>query len=109
MLFSIALPDYKIIETIHSPAIITIIITAAIAAALEGYAEKMAFSEQAKQYQRMSILFNDAAQKFDILLQTNDSSGAQELVRELGKEALRENGDWLLMHRERPMKVPISG
>ena len=57
----------------------------------------------------MNILFNDAEKKFDVLLQANDSSGTQELVRELGKEALRENGDWLLMHRERPMKVPISG
>ena len=31
---------------------------------------------------------------------------AQELLIELGKEALGENGDWMLLHRERPLEVP---
>jgi hypothetical protein len=30
---------------------------------------------------------------------------AIELIRELGLEALAENGNWLLMHRERPVLV----
>jgi hypothetical protein len=28
-----------------------------------------------------------------------------ETFRELGIEALEENGDWLLLHREHPLKV----
>jgi len=30
----------------------------------------------------------------------------QALLEELGKEALVENGDWVLLHRERPLEVP---
>jgi hypothetical protein len=32
---------------------------------------------------------------------------ARELLFEVGKEALNENGDWLLLHRERPVQPPI--
>ncbi len=32
---------------------------------------------------------------------------ARELLFEIGKEALNENGDWLLLHRERPVQPPI--
>lgn len=102
-------PHNHFIESIHAPLIIIIVLSAAIAAAIEGYAEKMAVSEQAKQYHRMSTLFNDALEKLNYLLEQNNLIGAQILIRELGQEALRENGDWLLMHRERPMKVPITG
>lgn len=109
ILVSSLLPHNHFIETIHSPLIIIIVLSAAIAAAFEGYAEKMAVSEQAKQYHRMSGLFSDALEKLTSILGKNDLTGAQELVKELGKEALRENCDWLLMHRERPMKVPITG
>jgi hypothetical protein len=28
------------------------------------------------------------------------------VLRELGQEALEENGDWVLLHRERPLEVP---
>jgi hypothetical protein len=28
------------------------------------------------------------------------------LIEELGKEALSENGDWILLHRDRPLDVP---
>jgi hypothetical protein len=34
---------------------------------------------------------------------------AQHLIEELGKEALEENGDWVLLHRERPLEVPHAG
>jgi hypothetical protein len=30
-------------------------------------------------------------------------------VRELGEEALAENGDWVLIHREREVEVPHAG
>jgi len=109
VLASVFLPHAKMFETFHPYLIVVMVLTAAIAAALEGYAEKMAFSEQAKQYQRMSILFDQASQKLTSLLLKKNTSAARRLIRELGKEALLENGDWLFMHRERPMKVPISG
>jgi hypothetical protein len=77
----------------------------AVAAAMEGYAEKLAFSAQAKRYHWMSALFTRASAQLQALLGQNKLSEAQQLIRELGKEALEENGDWVIIHRGRPMKV----
>lgn len=30
---------------------------------------------------------------------------ARRIYRELGREALHENGEWLLIHRERPLDI----
>jgi hypothetical protein len=35
----------------------------------------------------------------------NDAQG-RALVQELGIEALAENADWVLLHRDRPVTVP---
>lgn len=70
---------------------------AAVAAALVyGYAETMALSDESKQYGRMERIFGSALQK-DI---------GRDLLEALGKEALAENGEWVLMHRERPIERP---
>ncbi len=81
----------------------------AIAAALGGFAEKMAFSEQAKRYRWMSGLFERARRKLDEFLEENQLKKAQDLIRDLGKEALVENGDWVMAHREREIDPPRGG
>ncbi|MEN6391423.1 MAG: hypothetical protein ABFD04_13495 [Syntrophomonas sp.] len=101
-------PNTRVLEMAHTPALMIIVLSAAAAAALEGYSEKMALPEQVKQYYRMSLLFNECKNKYRLLLEQGDFDNARNLVHELGTEALRESGDWLMMHRERPMKVPIS-
>ena len=78
----------------------------AIAAAMGGYAEKMAFSAQAKRYHWMSALFKRASEQLRALLNEQKSSEAQRLILDLGKEALEENGDWVIIHRERTLEVP---
>src|SRR5262249_43298515 len=58
------------------------------------YGEKLAFAEHTRQYQGTSILFRYADEKLsDGPLTLADV----ELLRDLGKEALQENGDWLLL------------
>ena len=37
---------------------------------------------------------------------TSDMDSARTLVSDLGKEALAEHGDWLMLHRERPIELP---
>lgn len=92
----------------------------AIATAIVGYAEKMAYSAQAKRYDWMSSLFDRAAKELGELLEgrghgASDLAGAhadknlarsnysavQRLFLDLGCEALEENGDWVMIHRER--------
>jgi len=77
-----------------------------IAGLLFGYAQKMALSDHAKQYERMGTLFARAKKSMETLLANGDVVEARDLVRDLGREALTENGQWVLIHRERPLEVP---
>jgi hypothetical protein len=88
------------------PLVVPVTLLLVAAAALQGYAEKLAVAEQAKQYLLMGQLFRRASERLEALLERGDVASSQQLLRELGREALRENGDWVLLHRERPLEVP---
>ena len=79
------------------------------AALLHGYIEKRALTEHIKRYGRMVVLFDRARRRLVDLLRAEDRAAARQLIRELGREALAENGDWVLLHRERPLEVPKGG
>lgn len=82
-------------------AIAMLLAGAAIAIA---YSEKMAFVEHTREYAATRILFEDYAG----LLSLGPLTPQEErLFRTLGKEALQENGDWLLLHRDRPLEVIV--
>ena len=53
----------------------------------------------------MSQIFRRVGGRVKDLLKQGRIEDARETFRELGIEALEENGDWLLLHREHPMKV----
>jgi hypothetical protein len=93
----------------HSLLGYAISISFALAAAASGYAEKMVFGEQAKQYNRMAHQFDEAAEALDEALGANDLLRAEALLREIGKEALSENSDWVMLHRARPLEGPRGG
>jgi hypothetical protein len=78
----------------------------AIAAAMGGYADKMVFASQAKRYLWMAELFARAEARLRNAVSAGNLAAAQVLIAELGNEALGENGDWVLMHRERPPEAP---
>jgi hypothetical protein len=74
------------------------------AALIVAYGEKMAFAEHTRQYGATSMLFHNA----DKALSDGPLTSAdREVFRNLGKEALQENGDWLLLHRDRPLEVIV--
>ncbi len=75
----------------------------AIAGALSIFAEKRAFKDHAHSYSRMGRLFARALQLLD-----DGRVDFTAVIRELGAEALAENGDWLLAHRDRKVE-PIKG
>jgi hypothetical protein len=90
--------------------IMVAIVTLAVTAGLRhGFDEQMAYSEHAKQFGRMSGLFDSAERHLANLLKSGEHQHAAELLKEVGAEALEENGDWVLLHRERPLEVPHSG
>ncbi|MBX7247307.1 MAG: hypothetical protein K1X53_17565 [Candidatus Sumerlaeaceae bacterium] len=89
---------------------------ALIASAMTGvflsgwYADKKGLLAHIKQYSRMSLIFGNAERHLSELLVTGDaekhSRAAQQVIAELGREALAENADWVLIHRERPVEIP---
>jgi hypothetical protein len=84
-------------------AAITIVVAGlslVVAALRIAYGEKMAFAEHAKEYEAIRQLCENAENQLA-------AGESHEPFRELGQEALSENGDWLLTHRERPLEVPI--
>jgi hypothetical protein len=72
------------------------------------YIERRGFDQEARQYARMYSLFHDADERLKKVEKEKDFKVSEEIVRELGREALAENGDWLLMHRERKLSVQIA-
>jgi hypothetical protein len=54
----------------------------------------------------MAETFNRGGDRMAALLHDGNVERARSLAVELGKEALAEHGDWLMLHRERPIKLP---
>ncbi|MFH0733418.1 MAG: hypothetical protein V1773_02475 [bacterium] len=81
----------------------------ALVASIEGYSEKRLFREQSNQYRKMLEIFENAAMHFSKYLQERTSENKlEELILEIGKEALNENADWVVMHRSRPIEFKIG-
>ncbi len=84
---------------------------APIGAALwETYAERLGLRTQFNQYARFAGIFRRAG-RFAERLERNPGQHDRRhalvaLLRELGREALMENGDWVLLLRERPIVLP---
>ncbi len=86
------------------------IVTLALAGAalLTGYAQMRAYDEHARRYERMRELFHLAGERLSALLREGDLNGAKAVLVQLGREALAETCDWLLLHRERQIEVPTG-
>jgi hypothetical protein len=84
---------------------------APIAAALwETYGERFGLRSQAHQYARFATVFGRAEKVIAHLEETPNAPhrahSEHALIRELGREALMESGDWVLLLRERPIVLP---
>lgn len=89
------------------PLLVGIGLFAVVATALGVYAKVQAYAEHSKHYERMRLLFWRAGEKFRELLKPGQhrEDEVQDLIMDLGKEALIENSDWVLLHRERPPEM----
>jgi len=101
VLFALALRGVS--PEILFPLVIVVDLLLAAAALWHNCAQYMAYEQHAKQYSRMHAVFANAA---TIIGNAADSRDACEWLHELGKQALAENGDWVLLHRERPLELP---
>lgn len=86
--------------------IIMIDLALAAGALVHHYNNRMAYSEHAKQYSRMTPILEQAAAQLRDAILGKDKTTAKLILRSAGEELLRENGDWVLTHRERPLELP---
>src|SRR5262249_31229780 len=83
-------------------AIATLLLGAALLAV---YREKMALPEHVRQYDGIGAIYKKAHEKLSNAKITPAEEAEKYL--ELGEQALQENGDWLLLHRDRPLEVIV--
>ena len=80
----------------------------ALAGLMKVYQEVSAFSEHSRSYRRSGLLMRRASQRLAFAINSSDIEYAQRVIYAAGCEALDENGDWLLLHRDRPVQVPLG-
>jgi heme exporter protein D len=90
----------------HAWSVVALTLVTVAGALIHSLTDKRAFGEHARQYARMAESFTRAGNRMAALLHDGKLERARMLAVELGKEALAEHGDWLMLHRERPIKLP---
>lgn len=81
-------------------------VTLAASAAFRHFVERRGFETDARRYGLMHLLASRALEAVGDDRDSLESESAAAVFREFGRESLAENGDWLLLHRERPLEVP---
>lgn len=87
------LPDEAV-----SPLLMLMGVTLLLFAIRHAYAHAIAESDLIKQYRFMSRIFANAHKRLDSSL---DDAQKREVLMALGKSALDEHAQWIMMHRER--------
>ena len=80
----------------------------ALAASIGYVIERRGYAEHERRYAHMAHLFDWALGELTGKV-VPDKAQTLEILREVGREALAENGDWLILHRERPLRPPTGG
>ncbi len=73
------------------------------------YAEKRLFVEHARHFGAMRDVFHGAKIQSRYLLDAMRDADVSDVLIQMGKEALDENTDWLILHRVRHFEVPPAG
>jgi hypothetical protein len=96
-------------ELIHAAVVMAIAIPLLLAALAHAIADQDLLQQAAKQYKRMHTLFTTAEAATIQHLAGHRFDEGRQLLRDLGHEALAENGVWVLEHRERPVQFHHAG
>jgi hypothetical protein len=76
----------------------------AVAAALAAYSQRLALRAQARQYDRLRMLFERAYALLPERIDEHTAPLVQQLYLELGNEAMKESAEWVAIHRPRPIQ-----
>jgi hypothetical protein len=96
------------LEIAHAVTVVMVARLLVTAGLFHGYAEKRAYGEHVESYRRTARIFDYYKREIQTALVHLDSDKARKGFRDLGREALRENTDWVRLHRWRPLEVPLG-
>jgi hypothetical protein len=89
--------------------VIHVILAATIVGAVSHeYPRQCAFHAQARRYQIMREIYGRALSIIDDVADADPTERlrvSREVGFEIGREALAENGDWVMLHRELPIEM----
>jgi hypothetical protein len=88
------------------PVVVLVVLATAAIGLWKIQSKTNANSEMAKQFAHMCQVFDEASRLIRASLGRGDLTTARDVMREVGKEALAEHGEWLLLHRQRPIELP---
>lgn len=71
--------------------------------------ERQAYEELSKQYEHMAILFANGNHELKKRLAARNVEGAQQTIGALGREAIIEHAQWLVLRRARQLELHIGG
>lgn len=73
---------------------------------IASHTETLALDEHINQYSGMAYLYAAARRAVLRALRAGDLDRARSVIADVGEEALGENASWVLLHRNRPLRVP---
>jgi hypothetical protein len=91
-------------ELLQNLLTVPIVLAAMLGAIFTHYSEKQNLLGSARRYERMFRVFDRARRELSGIAKGNPEK-SREVIYELGRAALIEHADWLIMRRDRPMKV----
>jgi hypothetical protein len=98
-------PEWK--NNLVSPLLVSASFFMCIVPAIKVYSETMAFEEHARRYWRMGRYYQGCERRLSDYLEGDNISLLKRILVEAGQQAVIENCDWLLLHRQRPVRVPV--
>jgi hypothetical protein len=101
-----SLPHWEHDELRHRLFVFAVGLWPGLAAVIAGFSEKLAFKAQARQYDRMRVLFERAYSLLPEAVDPPRFRQMQALFAELGAEVLKENASWVEIYRQRPIRPP---
>jgi hypothetical protein len=99
----------EINKEVHEKIHFFIVLPSIALGLLKIWIEQASYDEQARNYRRMSLLFRFGASDLRDSLKAGNMQKAIATIKDLGIKALEENSIWLVMHRERRLKVSPGG
>jgi hypothetical protein len=93
--------SHGISHTLHHGLILALFCALVLSALFEDYADYAGYAIHSRKYHWMAGLYTTAREQLDAALVDGDVAKARALLWELGKEALAENADWVVQHRDR--------